>query len=294
MTRRHLEIFIAVAEEGSMTGAAKRLFIAQPTVSQCIKDLELEQEVQVFERIGKQLYLTREGKTMLSYARYIMALYREMEQQLTAVGKREWKIGCTLTVGEMLLPELIPAFRQHLIGSQMHTVIRNTSDIQEALLNNHIDFGIVEGEIRHPDIRSENLVEDYLICVCGKEHPLYGKGVDNKLLSGERFLLRERGSGTRLCFEQGMQRMELSFVEGMECNSFGPIIAAAKAGIGIGVVSDCLVKEALDRGDLWQLNEKESFMTRMFTLVYHKNKYISSDLEKLFGIIRENAIKGSV
>lgn len=291
MTRRHLEIFIAVAEEGSMTAAAKRLYIAQPTVSQCIKDLEGEQEVQVFERIGKHLYLTREGETLLSYARHIMALYREMEQQLTAVGKDEWHMGCTLTVGETMLPELIPTFRKSLAGSQIHTIVRNTADIQEALLNNRIDFGIVEGDIRHPDIITEALTFDRLICVCGQQHPLYGKGVDNHCLDGERFLLRERGSGTRLRFEQGMQRMELSYIEGMECNSFGPIIAAAKAGIGIGVVSNRLVKEELENKTLWQVNEKESFMNRMFTLVYHKNKYISSDLEKLFAIIKNNGNK---
>lgn len=273
-----------------MTGAAKLLYIAQPTVSQCIKDLEQEQGIQVFERIGKHLYLTREGKTLLSYARHIMALYREMEQQLTSTGKGEWKIGCTLTVGETLLPKLIPAFKEYLGGSQIHAVIRNTADIEEALLNNHIDFGIVEGEIKHADIAVEALVEDKLICVCGQSHPLYRKAVDNRHLEGERFLLRERGSGTRLCFEQGMQRMERSYSEGMECNSFGPIIAAAKAGFGIGVVSQRLVQDELESGALWQINEKESFMTRMFTLVYHKNKYVSSDLEKLFMMIRDNTL----
>ena len=62
MTIRHLKIFIAVAETGLMSAAANRLYLTQPTVSQAIRDLEDHYHVQLFERLHKKLYITKEGE----------------------------------------------------------------------------------------------------------------------------------------------------------------------------------------------------------------------------------------
>ena len=64
MTIRHLKIFIAVAENGSMSVAANRLYLTQPTVSQAIRDLEDHYRVQLFERSHKKLFITQEGQVL--------------------------------------------------------------------------------------------------------------------------------------------------------------------------------------------------------------------------------------
>jgi DNA-binding transcriptional LysR family regulator len=74
MTSRHLEIFIMVAETMSMTAAAERLFIAQPSVSQAIADLERHLKIRLFERFGVSLRLTEAGAELLAYARHIVFL----------------------------------------------------------------------------------------------------------------------------------------------------------------------------------------------------------------------------
>ncbi|MFR1760140.1 MAG: LysR family transcriptional regulator, partial [Christensenellaceae bacterium] len=68
MTLRHLEIFAAVADHGTMSGAARALYIAQPTVSQAVAELESAYQVRLFERLSRRLYLTPEGQDMLGYA----------------------------------------------------------------------------------------------------------------------------------------------------------------------------------------------------------------------------------
>ena len=68
MTLRHLEIFVAVADHGSMSGAAHALYIAQPTVSQAVADLEPTYQARLFARLSRRLYLTPEGQEMLGYA----------------------------------------------------------------------------------------------------------------------------------------------------------------------------------------------------------------------------------
>lgn len=82
MTFRHLKIFIAVAQTGSMSAAARELYIAQPTVSQVIAEIENEYGIRLFERLSRRLYITREGRQLLDYARHITALFEEMERDL--------------------------------------------------------------------------------------------------------------------------------------------------------------------------------------------------------------------
>ena len=65
MTIRHLKIFIAVAETGSMSAAANRLYLTQPTVSQAVRDLETHYQVQLFERLHKKLFITEQGQQLL-------------------------------------------------------------------------------------------------------------------------------------------------------------------------------------------------------------------------------------
>ena len=79
MTIRHLNIFLAVAETGSMRTAAQQLYISQPTVSQTIRELEEHYGVALFERLSRKLYITEEGRQLLYYAHQLMHQYHTME-----------------------------------------------------------------------------------------------------------------------------------------------------------------------------------------------------------------------
>lgn len=82
MTLRHLRIFVAVCETGSMTAAASQLFIAQPSISLAVSEMEEYYGVKLFDRISRKLYLTENGRRALQYARHIIDLLDEMEQGL--------------------------------------------------------------------------------------------------------------------------------------------------------------------------------------------------------------------
>ena len=79
MTLRHLRIFVAVCETGSMTAAASQLFIAQPSISLAVSEMEEYYGVKLFDRISRKLYLTENGRRALQYARHIIDLLDEME-----------------------------------------------------------------------------------------------------------------------------------------------------------------------------------------------------------------------
>ena len=80
MTIRHLTVFVAVAEQGSMSAAAKHLYLSQPTVSQAIRELEAHYNGLLFERLGKKLYLTERGKILLPHAREMIRQFQQLEE----------------------------------------------------------------------------------------------------------------------------------------------------------------------------------------------------------------------
>ena len=178
MNIRHLRLFVTVVDAGSMTGAAKKLFITQPSVSQTIRELESYYDVKLFERLSKKLYLTREGEELLSYARHIVASFDKMEQKMRqAVKNSTIKIGASITVGTCILSQLTTQFIDSNPGIKIESVVDNTTIVEDMVLKSKLDFGLVEGPIHSPDIVCKPFMDDELIIICGNEHPFNGKGI---------------------------------------------------------------------------------------------------------------------
>ena len=131
MTLRHLKIFVAVCEEESITAAARKLYIAQPSVSFAIGELEEHYGVKLFDRISRRLYITEPGKQLLSRAREILAIFSEMEQ-----GIRDWdsigtlRIGTSITAGTCFLPEVAKKFYALRPQIQLQVSIENSRTLE--------------------------------------------------------------------------------------------------------------------------------------------------------------------
>jgi len=108
MTLRHLRIFVTVCNENSITKAAEKLSIAQPSVSLAIAELEKHYEVKLFERIKQRLVITEVGKALHEQACLVLnsfALFEEMAMQTKAYNIV--KIGSSLTIGQYMIPKIV-------------------------------------------------------------------------------------------------------------------------------------------------------------------------------------------
>ena len=290
MTIRHLQIFITVADLGSMTSAAKALFISQPTVSQAITELETHYGIKLFERLSKRLYLTEKGSQLLSYARHVTSLLEEMEQVIKNSEKSgSMMVGATLTIGESLLPELISSFNKEYPSLKVKAIIKNTWDIEELIIKNSVELAIVEGAVHSPDIVSEPFENDELVLVCGKGHPLY---VANSLvpaaLADIDFIVREKGSGTRELFDNTMSANEIKWQPSWECNGSDILKSAALSGLGVAVISKRLVKQELKNKALHVLEIKGITLRRKFSIIYHKNKYMTESMKAFITLCKKH------
>lgn len=280
MTIRHLIIFREVADLGKMSLAAKKLYITQPSVSQAISELEEYYGIRLFERLSKKIYLTEHGKKLLGYARHITALYEEME--ITIRGNSvafPLRIGATVSVGTCVISGIIKKYNKQLPGSVVNILVDNTHSIEDRILKSELDAAVVEGRVKSGDISVKPIIQDRLILICSQQHPLSNAiTVHLSDLSGQPFILREPGSGTREMFEEKMKLNGLSFIESWTCNNSEAIKNAVADGHGISLISEKLVEAELKSGRLIQVPiEGESF-NRYFSIIYHKNKYMSESL----------------
>ena len=292
MTIRDLSIFIAVAEQLSMSKAAEKLHLAQPTVSAVIGSLEKDYGVLLFDRLGRSLHLTDEGRFLLSRSRSIVGLVDTLESELGAYTRQQTiRMGATITVGSTLLADLIARFEGENQLLRVQVQVDNTQTIERRLLDGSLDLALVEGMVQSKSLVCTPCFVDELIPVCAKEFPVPSP-LGLKTLSDYPLILREEGSGTRALFVGLLQEKGISFEEKWSCHSSDAIISAVSAGQGITVISRRLVRHLIQENILRELSLEGVDMKRNFSLVHHKDKVFTPSMEKLLQLLKCDTMEG--
>lgn len=288
MTIRNLEIFTKVADLGSMSAAAKSLYITQPSVSLAIAEIEKEYDVQLFDRIGNHLHLTPTGQQLLIYTSSILQQYKEMELFLKdESNSASIRIGTTATIGHCLISPIIEQLKTCLPNIKYEVTIASTGIIEERLLRSELDIGFVEGDISSNAFTIDPIIEDELAVICSNNHRLYAqKNISPHELENEVFILREPTSGTRIKVESFLQSNKISYHPSWSCYSFESIKEAVMHNLGITIMSPRVISKELQNGSLWACSIEQSGLKRTFNLIYRRNKYLSEPLIQFINICK--------
>lgn len=272
VTIRHLRIFIAVAETGSMSAAANRLYLSQPTVSQAIRDLEDYYHVHLFERMHKKLFITEEGRYMLNLAQMAVGNFDNLDLSMQRFQERlPLRIGSSLTVGTFLMSNIISDLETAYPKMDLYSFVSNTAEIEQKLLRRELDVAVVEGIIESPELVTIPIVEDSLVLVCGKMHEFYRKEiVYASELEGQKFAMREKGSGTRKLFEQYLSAHNIHIRTTWEANCPRTILNAVIHNNALAVMSERLVKHVCIHQTVRIFRYETGEWDRYFKLVYPK------------------------
>ncbi len=291
MTLRHLRIFIEVAETRKMSLAAQNLYLSQPTVSQAISELEDHYGTLLFERLNRRLFITPAGEKLLACARDVILRYARLEDTMGEYRRSgSLRIGASLTVGTCLMPEVVEDLHAALPQLSVSTHINNTARIEEMLIASELDAACVEGEIHSHDLLCEPVVDDELVLVCAAQHPFWGeRELHFSQLSGQRFALRERGSGTRALFEKSLARHGIAPAEGWEAIGTETLLRAVEQDCCLCVIAFSLVRPLLESGRLYMFKNTSGEWTRQFKLVRHKDKFESAFLLAFTDAVRRHA-----
>ncbi len=288
MTIRHLRIFIEVAKSGNMSKAAERLFISQPTVSQAIKELEDYYGVLLFERLNRRLFITEVGKKLFFYAQKVVKEFDDLEERMASVNKAEGiKIGATISVGSCILGDIINRLKNTDPEAEIYSYVGNTEDIENKLLNNQLDIGIVEGKVKSPDLIVRPELRDYLVLICNSNHPFAKKKtIKVEELANQKFAMREKGSGTRELFEEYMRKKGIPIKVVFEGNTPEAIKQEVIKNDCLAVISICLVEEEANNSILHVIESDNSCWNRYFSIVYHKDKVLTDLMKNLIKITK--------
>lgn len=282
MTLRHFKIFAAVCDTMNMTAAAEKLYMSQSAVSQAIAELERYYDVRLFERLSRKLYLTQAGKRLLSYARPIIRMNAEAKTSMqTLLENSSIRLGASVTVSAYVLPKQVAAFGKISLQTDITVIEDNTQKIENLILQDEIDIGLVEGDISSPDIVIRPFLEDELMLICAANHRFaqYTE-IEPKELEHEKFIIREKGSGTRKTFEDMMTVNGLAWRESWTCNNADTIKIAVAEGLGVSVISRRAVANEIAAGVLCEKQVRGIRFNRQFKIVYHKNKYLTEPMEQ--------------
>jgi len=269
-----------------MTAAAEQLFISQSAISQAVNDLEKYYDVRLFERLSRKLYLTPAGEKLYSYAQHIIGMNADIEKEMKALKESgSIRLGASVTVGANVLPALVASFKQSNPQIDITVFEDNTVKIEERLLSDKTDLGLVEGEIISPDIITMSFADDELTLICGVKHRFASMPViESHELEKEDFIIREPGSGTRKTFEDVMSAYQISWNAKWVCNNTDTIKEAVMAGLGVSVISKIAVRKEVDFEKLCAKTIEGMRFCRTFKIAYHKNKYLTPSMKKFIDL----------
>ena len=281
--------FIWAAKLNSFTKAAEMLNLTQPAVTQHIKQLEGYYKVKLFKKVGRQIYLTEEGELLFKYAKEIEANSLFIERTLnnkSALNKR-YNVGTTLTIGEFVLPDMLGQYKRQHENIDVIVHVHNTDENLKRLTSGELDLSIVEGLFDKNRFKYKKMRDDELVLVASPVSDFARKeevSLEDVAYSG-KLILREKGSGTRMVFENKMSDMGLSLTDlkvYMEVGSIGAIKSLVQANLGYTVVSmEAVRKEVMD-GTLVIVPIQGLKIMREFNFIYmnmSQNSFIQEFME---------------
>lgn len=278
MTLEQLRIFVEVAERGHVTRAADALSISQSAASAAIAALESAYQIKLFDRIGRGIQLTETGRTFLREARAVLdraSMARAVLQDLAGGPTGPVSIAASLTIATYWLPRRLAAFQAANPRVRLDVVIRNTHDVETAVIDGEASVGLVEGPTQHPALTRQQIDHDRLVLVVASDQPPLPVDASGQLdLRAITWVIREAGSGTRRALEDLASRERLSLDDlkiALVLPSNEAVREAIEAGAGATIVSRHVVASAIANGTLKAI--PVDLPLREFALVRHRDRH---------------------
>ncbi|MBQ8510161.1 MAG: LysR family transcriptional regulator [Clostridia bacterium] len=284
-------VFMAVAESGSISRAAERMYVSQPAVSASIARLEGALGTKVLLRTSRGVALTDEGSTLYNRLKDIFARIDNTEDILRDIAGLQ---GGTLRIGasDMTLRFFLLDYLQHFRDRypKVHLSVTNapTPQTLQALYRGDIDFGVISDPCDPGDRASLELIpvrEIRDVFVCTDRYPLLGRKVSVRELADYPLILLERQTSTRRYVDEVLGGQMPS--PAIELATSDLLLEFARRGIGITCIVEDFARADLEAGRLYKIDLLEEIPPRRFLLAYLKKGYLPSSARSLIGEINQ-------
>lgn len=240
ITFKQLRIFLAVFDAGSVSAAAKSTHVTQPTVSMQLKEISNAVGLPLYEVNSKKIYFTDAGKELASTAREMLNAWSNFEQSIDAAkGLTRGKLKiAVVSTAKYFMPRLIGQFCKKYPDIDISLEILNRDGVLMRMRENLDDLYIMSQPPTDMDLIDDIFLHNPLVPIAAYSHPLTKKtSVPLSSFLDQRFILREKGSGTRMTIDKYFKTQKFRPDIRMELGSNEAIKEAVAGGLGIGMVS---------------------------------------------------------
>lgn len=286
MELRQLKYFITSADTQNFTEAARQCFITQSTLSQQIKQLETELGVQLFERIGKRVFLTETGRNFLPYARqtvadanYGMQRIKDMEELKTG----RLCIGTTFGLSA-LITDAIARFSEQYPEVHLEVMFLKQDELIEAVRERKVDFSLTFEMMEKDDLLTEQPVKTYHLCaIVSDQNPLAQQAtVSLRQLAEYNICTPARGMNARRMFDSLTNKKGIELQPKLEINEIHTLLHLVRTGQWVAILVDSIIH---GEEGLCAVPLREAALPMPVVWLYPKDMYIRKAMQKFMELI---------
>ena len=286
MELRQLKYFITSADTLNFTEAARQCFITQSTLSQQIKQLETELGVQLFERIGKRVFLTETGRDFLPYARQAVAdaeygvqRIKDMEELKTG----RLCIGTTFGLSA-LITDAIAHFSEQYPEVHLEVMFLKQDELIEAVRERKVDFALTFEMMEKDDLLTEQPVKTYHLCaIVSDQNPLAQQAtVSLRQLADYNICTPARGMNARRMFDSLTNKKGIELQPKLEINEIHTLLHLVRTGRWVAILVDSITH---GEEGLCAVPLREAALPMPVVWLYPKDMYIRKAMQKFMELI---------
>ncbi|MFM8345656.1 MAG: LysR family transcriptional regulator, partial [Betaproteobacteria bacterium] len=239
-TFRQLKLFLALAETGSVTAAARATHVTQPTASMQLRELTEAVGLPLYEVVSRKVQLTDIGVELAKTARAMSSQWSAFEQVVDgARGLTRGRLRvAVVSTAKYFMPRLIGAFCKRHPAIDVSIEILNRDGVVARLREDMDDLYIMSTPPLDLQLDDVVFMSNPLVVIAPSTDALVRRGqLELSALASQRFILREKGSGTRMAVDQHFKRVRFHPKVRLELGSNEAIKEAVAGGLGLGVIS---------------------------------------------------------
>lgn len=299
MTLDQLRIFLEVATREHVTKAAQSLNMTQSAVSAAVASLETRHAVTLFNRVGRRIELTAEGRAFAVEARSVIRRAEEAERFLADLGGSAsgvLRLHASQTVASYWLPPRLVRYRDLYPRVQVQLSLGNTATVAAAVVEGASDMGVVEGEVGGDGLLREVIAQDRMVLIVGRGHPWAdGRTISVNDLPTTSWIMREAGSGTRSAFEADLRALgtdPAALPVTLEMPSNEACLAAVQVGHSATVLSKRAALPRLADGSFHEVSFE--LPARNFSILRHSERHAAKAVRMMIELLRSSSDRDAV
>ncbi len=275
ITFRQLRLFLALAETGSVSAAARMVHVTQPTASMGLKEITDTVGVPLYEVVARKVHLTQMGLELVKTARAISGEWETFEQQVHGIkGLTRGKLKvAVVSTAKYFIPRILGTFCEKYPEIEISLEVLNRDGVVKRLEENLDDLYIMSQPPLNIEINDEVFMPNPLMLIAPMSHAFAKKKtIDLTSLKNEKFIFREKGSGTRMTTDAHFKKLKFKPEVRLELGSNEAIKQAVIGGLGLAVLSKYSLA---DQDDIAIMKCKEFPIESSWHIVSPKGKMLS-------------------